>query len=188
MDRPPQKSKNGRAHILATYRDDASLVDGFTHFIEAALKMENPVIVAATRSHRDTLLQRLRARGWDMDSAIQSGSYVSLDASVTLSKFMINDWPDAVRFFGVIDDLIAKAAKARKKPQPNVAVCRECSPILWAQGKVEAAIEAERLWDEVARKYDVDILCGYLTRDCRSEENNPMFERLCAEHAAAYFL
>lgn len=183
---PPPKSKNSRVHILASYKDDASFVDGFTHFIEAALKMANPVIVVATGPHRDTLLQRLRARGWDMDSAIESGSYMSLDASVLLSEFMVNDWPDATRLFGIADDLIPKAAKAGKKPQSKVAVCGECSPILWAQGKVEAAIEAEHLWDEVARKHDVDILCGYLTGDFGSEGINPMFERICSEHSAAY--
>lgn len=186
MDRPPQKSKNDRVHILATYQDDASFVDGFTHFIEAALKIGNPVIVVATGPHRDTLLQRLRARGWDMDSVIQRGSYLSLDASALLSEFMVNDWPDASRLFGIADDLIPKAAKAGKKPQSKVAVCGECSPILWAQGKVEAAIEAEHLWDEIARKHDVDILCGYLTGDFGREKNDPMFERICSEHSAAY--
>ena len=183
--RTAQESKNGRVHIIASYQDDASVVDGFTRFIEAALEMENPIILVATEPHRDALMQRLCERGWDMDSAIQRGSYVSLDADVTLSKFMVNDWPDAVRLFGVVDALITKAAKAGKKPQSKVVVCGECSPILWAQGKVEAAIEAEHLWDEIARKYDVDILCGYLG-DFRSEENDPVFERLCAEHSAAY--
>lgn len=188
LGRTRQEGKNDRVHMLAAFQDDASFVEGFTHFIEAALNVENPVIVVATGSHRDALLQRLRAHGWDMDSAIQSGSYVSLDASATLSRFMVNDWPNAGRLFGVASELITNAAKAGKKPKSKVAVCGECSPILWAQGKVEAAIEAERLWDEVARKYDVDILCGYLPGDFRGEGNNPMFERLRAEHSAAYSL
>lgn len=188
LGRPLQKSKKDRLHMLASYPDDASFVDGFTRFIEAALKMENPVVVIATESHRDALLQRLCAHGWDMNSAIQRGSYVSLDPGITLSKFMVNDWPDAVRLFGVVDDLITKAAKAGKKPQSKVAMCGECAPTLWRQGKAEVAIELEHLWDEVARNYDVDILCGYLTGDFRGEEDGPMFERICAEHSAVYSL
>jgi hypothetical protein len=32
---------------------------------------------------------------------------------------------------------------------------------LYVDGKAEAAVEMERRWDELARVYDVDILCGY---------------------------
>jgi len=33
---------------------------------------------------------------------------------------------------------------------------------LWAQGKADAAIRRERIWDELARKYGIAIQCGYV--------------------------
>ena len=184
----PQERTIGSVHVVASYHDDASFVDDFARFIEAALKMRNPVIVIATESHRKTLLQGLRARGWDMDAAMQGGSYVSLDVGDTLSKFMVNDWPDAGRLWKVVDELIKEATKGMRGTYSKVAVCGECAPTLWAQGKAEAAIEVEHLWDEIARSYNIEILCGYLTCDFPSWENSPIFERICAAHSAAYSL
>jgi DNA-binding NarL/FixJ family response regulator len=185
---PPQEGETCRTHEVAFYRDDASFLDGFTRFIEAALKTSNPVLLLATESHRSSLVQRLQARGWDITAAIQKRSFISLDASDTLSTFMINDWPDPVRFLKVAGDLIRQAATVAKGKRPRVAVCGECAPTLWAQGKAEAAIQLEHLWDDVARRSNLDTLCGYLLSDSQRKENGPIFKRICAQHSAVYFL
>jgi hypothetical protein len=99
---------------------------------------------------------------------------------------MVNDWPDATVLFKVVGNLIREAVKMAKSEPPRVAICRECTPILWAQGKEEAAIQLEKLWDVVARRYDVDILCGYTLTELRRGQNSYNFERICAEHSAAY--
>jgi len=182
---PQQTGQTGRVHEVASYRDSFSLVDGFARFVEAALKIGKPVIVIATETHRTSLQRRLQARGWNIPAAIQQRSYISLDVGEVLSTFMVDGWPDRARFFKVADDLIAEAAKAGKGARPRAAACGECSPVLWAQGKPYAAIQLEHLWDEVARTYDLDILCGYLLSDFRRRENCYIFERICAEHSAA---
>jgi DNA-binding NarL/FixJ family response regulator len=151
-----------RSHEVGVYPDDASFVDGFTRFIEDTLELENPVIVIVTESHRNSLFQRLQARGWDIPAAMQKGSYISLDVSDTLSKFMVNDWPDSSRFAKVVGGLIKGAAKAAEGKHAQVAACGECGPALWAQGKAEAAIQVAHLWDEIADTHDVNTLCGYL--------------------------
>ena len=44
----------GHCHEVGFYSDDASLLDGFTQFIGAALKSGSAAIVIATESHRDS--------------------------------------------------------------------------------------------------------------------------------------
>ena len=177
-----------RVHEVASYREDASFVDGLADFIDVALKNGKPVIVITTEAHRGGIRRRLQARGWDVAAVIQEGIYISLDASDTLSTIMVNDWPDATRLFNVAGNLIRDALKMAKSAPPRVAICGECAPILWAQGKAEAAIELEKLWDAVARRYDVDILCGYTFAGLRRSENSQIFEKICSEHSAAYSL
>jgi CheY-like chemotaxis protein len=93
--RPPLGNTNrSPMHDLVSCRDDASFVVHFVRFIEAALKVGNPVIVIATREHRRSVLQSLEARGWDMPAAVQEGTYISLDVYDVLSGFMVNDLPD----------------------------------------------------------------------------------------------
>jgi hypothetical protein len=57
---------------------------------------------------------------------------------------------------------------------------------LWAQGKADAAIQQEHLWDELAKVYDIDIWCGCsLGRNAREQERD-VIERICEEHSAVY--
>ncbi len=179
-----QNIEIARRHEAGFYSDDASLLDGFTQFIGAALKTGNAVIVIATESHRDRLLPRLQAHGLDIGAAIEQGRYISLDAADTLSTFMVNDQPDPVRFSKVTGDLIVGAAKAAKGERPRVAACGECSPLLWAQGNAEAAVRLEYLWDGIAKTYDVDVFCGYTLGSFQGGIGSQIFQRICAEHSA----
>jgi DNA-binding NarL/FixJ family response regulator len=172
-----------RRHEVGFYSDDKSLLHGFTQFVGTALKAGNAVIVVATELHRGGLLPRLLGHGVDIDAAIEQGRYLPLDVTETLSTFMVNDLPDPVRFLKVASDLIATATKAAKGEHPRVSACGECAPTLWAQGKADAAVQVEHLWDEIAKTYDVDILCGYLLNGLQREHESHIYERICAEHS-----
>jgi len=74
-----------RSHEVEFYSDDAVFIVGFTRFIEAALEAGNAVIVVATESHRNSLLQRLQEHGVDIVAAVEQGRYVSLDVADTRS-------------------------------------------------------------------------------------------------------
>jgi MEDS: MEthanogen/methylotroph, DcmR Sensory domain len=168
------------------YSDDATFLIGFSHFIEAALEAGDPVILLATESHRKSLFQRLQAQGVDVATAIEQGRYVPLDVADTLSTFMVNDLPDPVRFLKVASDLVATTAKATKGKHPRIAACGECAPTLWAQGKADAAIQLEHLWDEIAKTFDMNILCGYVLKSFQREQESHVYERICAEHSAVH--
>jgi len=182
--RLPRKGRTNRVHEVASCRTETSLVDDFARFIETNLKRGNAVIVAASGQHRIGILQRLQARGLDVAAAIQGGTYVSLDVNETLSTFMVNDWPDADKLSKVAANLIQEAAQTVRGEHSRVVICGECAPTLWTQGKGEAAMELERLWDQIARSYDLDILCGYVLDDSQDNENSPIFKRICAVHSA----
>jgi CheY-like chemotaxis protein len=174
-------------HEAGFYSDDASLLDGFTQFIGSALRAGNAAIVVATESHRDRLLPRLQSHGLDIGAAIEQGTYISLDAAGTLSTFMVNDLPDPARFLQAAANLFAAAVKAAKGEHPRVSVCGECDPPLWKLGNGQAAIRLEQLWNEVAKTYDIDILCGYPLGSFHGKQDSHIFQRICAEHSAVYY-
>jgi hypothetical protein len=180
----PREEEIIRNHEVQFHSDDASLLAGFASFIEAGLKAGNAVIVVATESHRESLIHRLQAQGLDVATAIGEGRYVSLDVAETLSKFMVKDLPDPVRFFKVAGDLMVAVAKAAKGKHPRISACGECAPTLFAQDKADAAIQLEHFWDEIAKTFDVDILCGYISENLERQSNSQIYERICAEHSA----
>jgi hypothetical protein len=122
----------------------------------------------------------------NVDAAIQQATYIQLDAAKTLSTFMVNDMPDAARFFEVASGLIHSAAKVVKGEHSRVVVCGEGVALLWAEGKPDAAIRLEQLWDRVGTTFKVDILCGYALSSFHGEEGEHVFQSICAAHSAAY--
>jgi DNA-binding NarL/FixJ family response regulator len=150
-------------HEIVFCSDDAVLLDSFTCAVVAALNTGNAAIVLATKSHRESLGQRLTKQGLDVGQAIQKGTYVSLDVVEVLSAIMVSGLPDPVRFFGGIRGFIEAATKAANAEQPRVVVCGEGVATLRAEGKVDAAIRLEQLCDELAKTHKVDVLCAYPT-------------------------
>jgi DNA-binding NarL/FixJ family response regulator len=182
------------AHVLATkaphrhevlfYPDDAVFLDSCTRFIAAALDAGDVAAVVATESHRDSLFQRLKAEGLDVDAEIKHGRYISLDVAKTLSTFMVNDMPYWERFFEVVGGLVSGAAKAGKGAHSRVAMWGECGPLLWAEGKADAAIWLEQLLNRLGTIYEFDVLCAYALSSFHGEEHEHIFQSICAEHSA----
>jgi DNA-binding NarL/FixJ family response regulator len=178
--------ETARHHEVGFYSDNGRLLDHLTQFAGAALKSGNAAIVAATESHRDTLLSRLQAYGLDIGAAIERGRYVALDAAEALATFMHHRMPDPVLFVKTFDHLILAAAKAATAKHPQVAIFGECVHLLWAQGNAEAAIQMEKLGNQLTKAYDVDILCGYVPRSIPDGMDSHILQRICAEHSAVY--
>jgi DNA-binding NarL/FixJ family response regulator len=170
-------------HEVEFYSDEAAFVVGFTRFIEAALGAGNAVIVVVTESHRKSLLEKLQEHGVDIVAAVEQGRYVSLDVADALSTFMVNDLPDPARFLKVAGDLIAASGKASRGDRPHVALCGECAPVLWEEGKTDAAMEVEHLCGEIAKSCDADLLCGYVLSAFQSEEESRIYETIRAKHS-----
>jgi hypothetical protein len=57
---------------------------------------------------------------------------------------------------------------------------------LWAEGKPDAAIRLEQLWDQIGTTFAVDILCGYALSSFHGKEDEHVFQSICAEHSAVY--
>jgi len=173
-------------HEVQFYSDDTILVESFTRFIAAALKVGNPAIVMATKSHLDSLLQKLKTEPVDIDDAIQRGTYISLNAADEVSSIMVNGLPDATRFFESISGLIEVASKAAKANHPRVAFCGERVGLLWVEGKTDAAIRLEQLCSELCKLHEVDILCAYPLNSFLGKEDEHPFKSICAEHSAVH--
>ncbi len=182
---PPPKREIAGRHEAVFYSNDRRLLDHLSQFIAAALNAGNGAVVVATGAHLESLMQSLEANGVDIAAALEQGRYIALDAADTLLLCMVNGMLDSVQFLQSFENLILKAASAVQGTQPRVAFFGECVDILWKQGNVEAAVQAEKLGNQLSRRYAVDILCGYSmgVEDVMEEE---ILQRICGEHSAVY--
>ena len=169
-------------HEVQFYSNESVFLNTFANFITPIIKSGDVVIVTASERHRNELASVLQSRGVDVTSAAAEGYYVAIDPAEPLSGFMVNDVPNRDRFFKVASDVVERAANSAKSKHSRISACGEVAPTLWAQGKADAAIRIEQLWDEIVRRYDLDTLCAYPLAHFHGKKGEMMFKKICAEH------
>lgn len=55
-----------------------------------------------------------------------------------------------------------------------------------AQGNAEAAIQIEKLGNELIHMHGINLVCGYFVGRIESRMDNDVFQRICAEHSAVH--
>jgi|SRR5665213_455784 len=178
-----QGSKTASTHEAQFYLQDQVLLNHLVPFIAAALKRGDPAVIVATKAHQDALIRRLSVEGLDMEAASNEGRYVTVDAAGTLSIFMVNGMPESSRFFRIVSGMIEEALKTAKTAQPRLAVFGEWVSVLCEKGQADAAIRLEELGNQLAAKYDLDLLCGYEMSSMNGEEHRAEFQSICDEHS-----
>ena len=171
-------------HEVEFYSEEALFLAGVCDFAAAVLGAGNPVIVMATASHRENIIRSLKRDGFDMDGAIEQGRYISLDAAESLSKVMVNDIPDAARFFEGLNNLITSASNAVRKSNPRIAIFGECVGLLAAEGNTSAALQLEKIGNDLVKTHNVEILCSYPLSAFHDDEKRRAFTNVCKEHSA----
>lgn len=180
------QSKNVHHHEVGFYSDDRQFLENVTRFIGTALKAGNPAIVIARESHRNQLLLRLEEYGLNVKELIELALYTPVDAIDALSSFMVNDVPDPIRFMSAFGALIHKASECVEAGR-RIAIFGEGVQILLDRGSPDAAIQIEKLCNQLAKQYDVDILCGYSRYYAEGAcHSDIMMQQICAEYSAVY--
>jgi len=181
----PPRSVNGHPavdqHAVQFYEQDEFLLEGVARFVAAGISDGDSSIVIATKAHRTDLETRLVRRGFDLNAARRRGSYIALDAADTLSKVMDGDQPDMAKFEQVVGALIERAMQG--PPLRRVRAFGEMVALLWADGKPTAAIELERLWNELATRHAFSLLCGYPMRVFAGATHEGGFRSVSDAHA-----
>jgi len=172
------------AHVVQFYGEDGFLLDELSRFVGTSLGAGEAAVVIATGEHRDGLAQRLQAWGLDTATAAAQGRYISLDAAEALSKIMLRGSPDAGRFAAVVGAAVEKVTFATDGEPRRVAAFGEMVALLWAEGKPEAAICLEQLWNEFAKTHPISLRCAYPMAGFCREEHGDLLLKICAEHSA----
>src|SRR3954470_10405594 len=170
-----------QTHIVQFYDSDSYLVSAVADFLAAGLRVGQPVLVIATPEHREAFAARVRAKGLDLDSAIDTGQLLMLDARDTLSRFMDGSVPDAERFRSQLGEVMGNLPLGTSH-----SVARaygEMVDLLLKDGNIAGAVRLEELWNELANSHEFCLLCAYAMSNFDRESHSPGFEAICNAHA-----
>jgi len=169
-------------HSVHFYEDDTLFLSSVSEFIGAALGAGGACVVIATNPHRAGIAERLKDQGIDVSFATAMNRLISIDASETLARFMVDGHPDEERFIAAIEPELLRARKALRGKSTSVVAFGEMVALLWQEGKYEAAIELEKLWDRLAHRHAFSLRCAYPIGLFTDQAQYDLFRRVCAAH------
>jgi KaiC/GvpD/RAD55 family RecA-like ATPase len=167
-------------HAVQFYDDEKSLYTTVAGFLGQGLVDEQPAILIATAAHRQPILDYLKDRLVDVDQAQENGDLIVLDAHETLLQFMLDDRPCPNAFEDSVGSLIGDVLTKRSK-HTLIRAYGEMVDVLWKDGKSEAAIRLEILWNRLANRHGFALLCGYSMGNFYKQTEK--FEEVCRQHA-----
>ena len=167
-------------HFVQFYDDESFLLDEVADFIDGALRCGDAGVVIATPAHNADLARRLRGFGLrDGIAQWHRGELITLDAADTLSQFMVDGWPDERRFSEVLGGLVNRASRGGGR---GVRAFGEMVALLCADGKHEAAVQVERLWDGLVKQRAFTLFCAYPMSVFANTAHAAAFHDVCASH------
>ncbi|HEY5380680.1 MAG TPA: ATP-binding protein [Acidobacteriaceae bacterium] len=174
-------------HSVQFYEEDDALLNALAEFAGSALGTGNACLVLATAAHRDGLAGRLAHFGVHVEKVVDEGRLILLDAEETLRLLMVDEWPDSGRFLQLLEPMLRQLSGGQSagagKRRVQLSVYGELVALLWADGKPEAAIRLEQMWNELLTRFDFTLLCGYPMRGFERVEHERLFREVCATHS-----
>lgn len=170
---------NTSKHLVQFYTSDDFLLDSVSSFIGAGLGGGTPCIVIGTPAHRAGIERLLENNGLNLDKARTLQKYAAFDAAATLALFMEDEQPDPTRFFEVIERLTAQMAQERRP----LHIFGEMVALLHMEGKQEAALRLEALWnesDKITKPFV--LLCAYPIDSFAGKTYEESFIQICQQH------
>jgi hypothetical protein len=163
------------------HRDGEEFAGRASAYLLEALREGGAAIVIASPEHRHAIRARLSQAGTDVAAAEAAGAFVALDALETALRCMVADWPDPASFWEVISPVIRRATGAFKP----VHVFGEMVALLWDSGEVNAGIEVEAMWNELAAQYPFSMVCAFPVPSVSGDDHQDSLDELCRVHSAA---
>jgi PAS domain S-box-containing protein len=175
----PRCTRANSDHFVQFYHHDEFLVSAVGRFVLEGLVSEGSAIVIATPSHLEAIAGHLRGAGVALDGIVENGRYIPLDAAETLQKLMVNGELNAELFERHIGSLVSRLTAAGRR----LNAFGEMVALLWAEGKTDAAIRLEELWNELGERHAFNLFCAYPMKGFATNEAGRPFLHVCKAHS-----
>lgn len=162
-------------HLLQIYENDIDFLNGLERFVRDGFMANESVIIIATASHLQCLENNLKS--FDLSALRSRDQYIPLDAGETLSRFMVDGWPEDELFENFVTQLLGRARKNGRRTR----AFGEMVALLWAQGHNGATVRLEYLWQELCKKENFSLLCAY-PKTGFTEDASRSIQKICSAH------
>jgi hypothetical protein len=165
-------------HAAQVYADLGELAGSVSAYLAAGFEVGEPAVVVATPEHLSVFMAALAGAGWDAERIGQTGLLVTADAATALVSIMDGgSLPSAAKFDEVVGALLDRF------PGRHVRAFGEMVDLLSRDGRVDAAIALEELWNDLGRRRDFALLCGYSLNVFDRDSQAGVLPHVCRTHS-----
>jgi PAS domain S-box-containing protein len=175
----PRRASAAPDHFVHFYDDDTALMPSVSQYLEGGLASGCAAVMIADTAHTAQVLELWRGRGVDYEAAQARGQLVILDAREALGRFMTAAGPDAALFDATVGQIV-RSAIAR---HGNLVAFGEMVALLCADGRADAAVELENLWNQLAQVQPFSLYCAYGMDHFRDGAACDAFAAVCRAHS-----
>ncbi len=163
-------------HLVQLFDEPDSRVEGAASFLYRGWVSGAPLLVVARPINWALILTRLNGKGCPVAEMAAEGRLVVLDAVATLASF-VEDSPEPGLFHELIGATVARLSKFGR-----LYAYGEMVDILAEQARFDTAHELEMLWNQLAARESITLLCGYASAHFGDVRDAEALHRICRAH------
>lgn len=150
---PPE----GCRHVMQVYGSEQALVERVGSYLAHEINMGRHAVVIATPPHNAAFAREWQRCG--ISAGEDSAPFTFLDADATLTKILVNGYPDERAF----DESVGACIRglAARSDIAGVSAYGEMVGALWGAKQFPAAIRLEQLWNNLLKSVPIRLFCSY---------------------------
>jgi hypothetical protein len=169
----------GSGHVVQLFDDVESRAATVAAYLHSGWTRGQGLLAAVRPDTWAAVSRNLIDLGCDVNAAATSPRVVVLDAATTLAAVVRNGHPMAERFHALVVPVLDRLSSNGRQP---VCVYGELVDVLAAEGELECALRLEHLWNELAARFPMTLLCGYSSGNFGDPAAAPMLRHICDAH------
>jgi hypothetical protein len=166
------------SHIVQFFDSDESRAESVAAFLAEGYREGNCLIVIARPANWASIVDRLEAADVSVKRLLSEGTLVVKDAHDTLRRLSRNGWPDGALF----DSVVTKAVTGMAR-RGRVRAYGEMVDILAQRTELPEAIKLEALWNELADRTPLALMCGYSAAHFVHSSTHRALRDICRAHS-----
>jgi hypothetical protein len=167
------------------YERDQALIQRLGTIALSGFDSEKPALLILTDDHKQQLSTFFRKRGVDPFALERRGLLIALDAENVLSKFFKRGKINAKLCRAAILGLLDSITDSTGRTVPGMMVFGEMVAILWQQGHERAALELEKLWNELLNERNFHLHCAY-PKPLFASIHSAEIQSICELHSISF--
>ncbi len=173
----------GSRHTVQFHTGDSHYLDEVSQLVGATLQSGEQVVIVVSEATRNGVAQRLEARQMNLALLAERGQYIAQDSGLALSQVMHDGRPDKEHLAEIIHGLDRLRLAAPNGPG-RLTIFGDMTVSLCRNGDFEAALEIERIWNELTRALPFFTVCSYPIDCFENSEALNLLSNVCAAHSA----